>query len=308
MSRQALGLVSSLIAVSTIAIAAPKPPTNSAFEPEIGYTYASGSTMDLRLANRAGDKAILVHRTGYGKLRSFDLSDSVSKLISYTDGEKLYLRQWDTINGAVSVLPARLIYDGPVDRMDLKQDGSGLAFSTIGESAPASILTFNPGDPTAQPIPILTGWQVLGLRWDPSDQGYLYFWGGPFETNTRSLHRIPEAGGTPQRITMELSGAEFDVRRTGQSFNEALMAVSAGSEAVFYASLDPTVFNRPAFTLKNTSHVHFNCNNDHVIARDLRSRRQAVAITKISPMSGPVIWSSDANIHHTDWIARVPCI
>jgi hypothetical protein len=307
MSREMLGLAASLLVISTIAAAAPKPPANGTFTPEIGYTYASGSTMDLRLANRAGYKAILVHRTGYGKLRSFDLSDSASRRIAYTDGEKLYLRRWEIDNGAIKVLPAQLIYDGLVDRMDFKQDGSRLAFTTIGEAAPASIFTFSPGEEGAQPVPILTGWQVLGLRWDPTDQGYLYFWGGPFGASTRSLHRIPEAGGTPERISMELSGAEFDVIRTGLSPSGVFMAVSAGSEAVFYNTLDSTAFNYPAFTLKSTSHVHFNCKNDHIIARDLRARRQAVAITKIYPKSTPVIWSSDANIHHTDWIAQVPC-
>ncbi|MDP3676201.1 MAG: hypothetical protein Q8R44_14085 [Novosphingobium sp.] len=121
-----------LLALGSSALAGPKPPASPVFEPEIGYTYASGNYMDLRLANRVGDKAILVHRTGFGALGSFDLSDEATRRIAYTDGGKLYVRIWET-GTAVAVSGPDPVYEGPklVEAMDFSPKGDRLAFTVL---------------------------------------------------------------------------------------------------------------------------------------------------------------------------------
>ena len=113
------------------ALAAPKPPTSADFQPEIAYTYSSGSSTDLRLANRAGDKAVLVHRSSAG-IGLFDLSVEGPNRIAYRAGDGLFVRTWSAKPVTISE-PPQTIYTGSTEGVDFSPDGSELAFATLGD-------------------------------------------------------------------------------------------------------------------------------------------------------------------------------
>jgi hypothetical protein len=305
-----------LLAVSSAVLAGPKPPTTSSFAPEIGYTYASGNYKDLRLANRAGDKAILVHRTSYGSSLTFDLSDEGTKRIAYQDAGRLFIRTWSVTTSAVSVsnpvaIPLPI---GRAERMDFSPDGGKLAVSYIAtpefrDQGGLNVVDLNRVDDPATPadervLPVLSNWHVFRVRWSAADPGNIYFWGAPYSSGRpASFYKVSETGATPPvEVVLELTGADFDMGRPSAS--GPVMIVSAGSSAVVYNDFAGFY---PAFTVGQTALAHFNCKNDAVIGRDYRTRREAISITTLSPRS-TVVWSSDTAIHETDWLQRVPCV
>ena len=295
-----------LLALGSSALAGPKPPASAMFEPEIGYTYASGNYMDLRLANRAGDMAILVHRTGFGKLRSFDLADENAKRIAYNDDTRLYAQQWSTQGGVPSIVgEPDLIFDGPgmPEIPDFSPDGGKLAFSVLSPSEPG-IRLYDFSAPTTGSVLALGGYSVFTVRWHPDGQS-IYFSGYPSgTTDPKRLFRLYLATGSVVRVSSaENFGFGFDVGRGGAAI-KPLLALDNATNLDFYA-LDGT----PAgFGLLRRSLARFNCGNTALIARNLATRKQSVSIQSGAQFSQQETWSIDPNIHHTDWMRRVPCV
>lgn len=303
-----------LLMLGSSAFAGPKPPATNVFEPEIGYTYASGNYMDLRLANRAGDKAVLVHRTAFGALGSFDLSDEASKRIAYQDGGKLYVRSWQTTNGAVSIGAPSLIFAGPgrAESMDVSPDGSKLAFSVnatpdFPDYGGIGIYYLNSPSP-ADPV-ILTGWQVFTVRWHPTEDQIVLFVGRRLgTTEPLNIHRFyPANGGVELFLALPSSPIEFDVTRPSATI------FGFGHGVAFnYGSVPRIYFNTTGYgqVLAEGTLAHFNCRNDAIIHRAFATRRPPTRISYLRAGDGATqfdTWSTDSNIHHTDWMPRVPC-
>lgn len=296
-----------LLALGSSALAGPKPPASAVFEPEIGYTYASGNYMDLRLANFLGDKAILVHRTAFGALGAFDLSDETAKLIVYQDGGKLFVRSWQNTGGPVTVSGATLIYSGPdlAEIPDFSPDASKIAFSVLSPNRPGiKIYDFNQTEPLST---ALEGWRVFTVRWHPSQQALLFVGYQDGTTDPAQIHRLDLATGLVSTVVSGLlSPIQFDVGRpvSSQFFSPAAMAVnSQGSSRVDLHDLGGA-YVRP---IAEGQLAHFNCKNDAIIHRAFATRRPPTRITFLAGTSY-FTWSTDSNIHHTDWIRRVPCV
>ncbi|MDP3676202.1 MAG: hypothetical protein Q8R44_14090 [Novosphingobium sp.] len=61
----------------------------------------------------------------------------------------------------------------------------------------------------------------------------------------------------------------------------------------------------PDGDIASGSLAHFNCGNDAIIHRAAAVRRPPTRITFLG--GGFQTWSTDSNIHHTDWMLRGPC-
>ena len=294
-----------LLALGSSALAGPKPPTTAEFEPEIGYTYASGNYMDLRLANRAGDKAILVHRTGFGKLRSFDLSDEASKRIVYIDDTTLFVRTWSIINGAVAIGGPDPIFAGPglPEIPDFSPDGSKIAFSVLSPTEPGiRIYDFNA--PAAGTPLLLTGWNAFTVRWHPDGQR-IYFSG--YQSGMTSSKRLflwdPQTGSVDRISNAENVGFGFDVGRSNFFSPSEIIALDVPPRVDIFNAAGGLLGN-----FRNRSLAHFHCSGNALIARNDATRRRSVFIFYLFGAAPDETWSADSNIHHTDWMRRVPCV
>ena len=308
-----------LLALGSSALAGPKPPASATFEPEIGYTYASGNYMDLRLANRAGDKAILVHRTGFGALRSFDLSPSGSLIhpaewrqIAYADGSGLYHRPWNfDPEGRIVIGSHQLLYGGPgvVEGVDLHPDRNipKLAFSVIGDGNFAGIYVSDIFGSTIQtPIQILTGWNVFSVRWHPGNLDIFFSGYRKGTSDPVGIHRLFWGTFTVSPVIENLQvPVEFDVVRppTSGAFRPDGFALNAGASGGIRSYSFAGV---PGPLLAEGRLAHFNCASDAIIHRAAATRKPPTRITYLS--GGFETWSTDSNIHHTDWIPRSPCV
>ena len=294
-----------LLALSSSAFAGPKPPATNVFEPEIGYTYASGNYMDLRLANRAGDKAILVHRTGFGKLRSFDLSDEASKRIVYNDDTTLFVRSWSTSNGTVSIGAPSAIFAGPglPEISDLSLDGSKVAFSVLSPTDPGiRIYDFN--NPEVGAPLALSGWHVFTVRWHPDTES-IFFSGYPSNTSEpKRLYRWYLPSGQIERISgLENFGFGFDIGVSNLFSVPVIIALDVSSRVDIYNAAGGLHGNFPDRSL-----AHFRCSGNALIARNNATRKRSVMIFYLFGGGQDEIWSTDSNIHHTDWMRRIPCV
>lgn len=294
-----------LLALGSPAIAGPKPPTTANFQPEIIYSYASGNYTDLRLANRAGDQAILVHRSTTG-LGLFDASIEGPNRIAYREGLGLFVRTWSS--NPVTVSAPQPIYSGPgsPEGVDFSPDGGELAFATLGTNSQIFIYNFAQGELTS----VLNSYSVILVRWDPVDR-VLYFSGSPKLSGSpyslRKLDlRLADLPETPEdeRVTalFPASGGlvDFDVSRAPVTNAETRLLVHVQSEIGLWRT--DGSFDRK---VADGSNAHFNCRNDAIIHRAFATRRPPTRITHLS--GGFETWSTDSNISRTDWIPRVPC-
>lgn len=310
MTRMALA-ATGLLAIASAATAGPKPPVSSTFAPEIGYTYASGNYMDLRLANRTGSQAILVHRTAFGALGSFDLSDELSKRIAYQDGGRLHVRAWQKSGDTVSVTAPTEIEFGPgrAEVADFSPDGSKLAFSFGGSPDLGGVMVYDfnvADDPLTSErenlSPVLGGWQVFTVRWHPFENALLFVGHVLNDGQPPRIHRLDLGTGAVSVAVDGLSfPINFDVTRSWPLSVAGIVANQRDSSLLRLYGFDGT----SPTTLAEGSFAHFNCRNDAIIHRAFAVRRPPTRITYLA--GGFETWSTDSNIHHTDWMPRVPC-
>lgn len=293
------------------ALVSAKPPAQPAnFDPEIGYTYASGNYMDLRLANRAGSAAILVHRSAFGAISGFDLAPEQSEAgavqrIAFIDRENLFVKTWTKNPVAVSGTP-ELLYDGigTVETVDFSPDGSQLVFNTLGNDVFKIIVhDFAPdaGQESQRIVP--TNLLVSKVRWDDTGNS-IFVIGRPTEspTDAPALYRVDLSGNATKLRDLPSSNTllDFDVSKAPPSDGSRIAMGASGEVSLLAFS---GALQRIA---AKGSLAHFNCNNTAIIHRGA-DRKRSTTITSLLPNVSPQTWSSDSNIHHTDWLQRLPC-
>lgn len=295
-----------LLALGSSALAAPKPSATADFQPEFAYTYASGSSVDLRLANRAGDKAILVHRSTSG-IGLFDVSIEGPNRIAYRSGTGFFMQSW--LENPLRVTAPDPIYTGPgiVEGVDFSPDGSELAFATLGDDS--RIFIYDVGSESLSSV--LQRYSVFQVRWDPNFR-VLYFTGklrdSPDPTRVHMLDlRVADLPATlpDERVTPLFTPASSLL-----IFDLSHKPVAAEDTRILIHGLDEiSLWRTDGFRdriLFPGNNAHFNCGNDAIVHRTAGSRR---ITTRISDLAGNFeTWSSDPNIHRTDWIPQVPCL
>lgn len=295
-----------ICATGLVAAKPSKPPPSTTFEPEIAYSYASGSYMDLRLANRQGTAAVLVHRGAYGALSTFDLAPEAAgapNRISFAERDKgLFVKTW-TKNPVTISATAQSIHPGPVESSDFSPDANELVFSVIGASPAIVIHDFAAtGDQPTQRV-LSTRYYAFWVRWNPAG-GAIFFSGGPSDGNgpikLYSLD-ITSTDGIATELFDMPNPIGVDVTRPPSS--DASRVVYDYFGALYLSKLDGSDRSK----LTDGSLAHFNCSNSAVIHRGA-GRRRPTLITSLASPQAPATWSSDSNIHHTDWLHRSPCL
>jgi hypothetical protein len=299
--------VCTAVFTASIALAGKKPPTTAPFVPDIGYTYSSGNYTDVRLANRAGTQAILVHRTNFAAIGGFDLSRDDSRRIAYVDHSQIYVRTWSDAGGSVSISPATAVYLGPglAHGVDFSPDGSQLAFGVGGQTDVGLYIASLPG---GTPQRVLDGYEAFDPRWDPSGN-FIYFWGAPVSGTGPTIYKYDVAADTVAPLIPLAPGQliNFDVTRPSGDPSSARLIVDHrdSNDQPMVLRLWTTDGQLVGSVTEGTK-AHFNCSNSAVIHHDWAIRRVPVAITNVDG-TGQTIWSSDSNIHRTDWMPRAIC-
>lgn len=290
-----------------LAFAAKKPPANAPFVPEIGYTYASGNYEDVRLANRDGSQAILVHRTAFGALGGFDLSRDDVRRIAYVDLDAggVFVRAWSDTGGNVSVSAPTTIYSGSdfPHGVDFSPDGSRLAYGVSGTNPGLYIYSFADGSTQS----FLQDRDVFDPRWDPVG-GHIYFWSGSPD-GSLAIYKYDLASSSVTPLIPVPAGqfSNYDLTRpTGNSADTRLIVDQrdANDEPMMLGLwTSDGQFDRD---VTDGTKAHFNCSNSEIIHHDWAIRRVPVAVTNVA--TGVTSrWSGDSNIRRTDWLPRAVC-
>lgn len=313
MLRSTRILTSLAICAAPFLVAAGKPkpaptPTPAPFVPEIAYSYTSGKTSDLRLANRDGSAAVLVHRTS-GRLGRFDLSSEAAHKIAYTENGDVWIRTWTV--SPFSVSNPQMLFDGPpvdskgdgIVQVDFSPDDSKVVFGSqhqifLYDFASRDVVTLGPRH-----------WNLGQVRWSSDGQSILFISQEEGEAaRAGGLWRIdPETQEMTRIRSMDenFDDYDFDVGRT--TAGTLLLGAWVQFKSLFLYTADAQA---TGVKIPNAQDGHYNCSDTYVIHRVpvIASNGGLSFTTGITQIGGPTTaWSSDTKIGRTDWLRRSQC-
>lgn len=307
---------------SAIAIAGPKTVTSSVFVPEIGYTYNTSRSSDLRLSNREGTAAILVHRAPTSAvIRAFDLAPRGVNRITFIEqgadfAKVLKLSTWRTDDaGNIKVTPSEQLYTGPgkdnLFEVEFSPDGQKLAFWVSGNGF-SRVLVHDFGTGTVTPL--VEGHGGFGLSWHPSGKFLYYYQAGNGGSN---VFRVPTDQGqqtTGTAVAFYGQIHDIDTSRPGTTGDANGFMVSYRNPATnrintaFYTDDGSTatlakIYNDATGAVLPSLLGHYNCENTKFIYRISDTIKRDVAYYDIATRQ-KTSFSTDSNINFTDWM---PC-
>ena len=289
-----LVFLAALIAIGGAPVSAQKGKPSSPVNPEIGFTYASGNYMDLRLANENGTGAVTLHRGAFGSLGQFDLGPRTQMQIAFTENRDLKLLTYEpTGNGSLRTVGVDVIYDGPlsVDALSFSNDGSKIAF--FGSSATDNqIMIYDVGSRTISPL--TSGDYAATLAWYHDGSGLVY------------RTAIPHVGyaikevmldGSLRQLLQEPNIEHVDTARTSK---DLLVSYSRpGIDEIRVGRWSDGSYQQERVVAGLLA--HFNCLDTRFIYRGFaRMKRPTYKYTYSSNSSST--FSTDSNVHHTDWM------
>jgi hypothetical protein len=308
---------------STMAIAGSKQTGGSVFVPEIGYTYNSSRSSDLRLSNREGTAAILVYRAPIrGGIWAFDLAPQGVNRIAFVEEDAnaakvLKLTTWRTDEaGNVKVaIPQQLDFGTGKDNLrdvEFSPDGQKLAFWLLGNGLDrVSVHDFATGETTI----LAEGTGGRGLSWHPSGK-FIYFHRGRSGGNNEVIRIPTDQGQQTNGVTVASYGEihDVDTSRPGTTGDANGFMVSYRStvdlriNTAFYSDDGTTatlskIYTGPTGAVLPSLLGHYNCDNTKFIYRISSTRDRHVAYYDIATRQ-VTTFSTDSNISWTDWM---PC-
>lgn len=286
-----------LISAATSAIAQKKekPPSGST-NPEIGYTYASGNYMDLRLANEDATGAVTMHRGAYGAITQFDLGPRTQRQIAFIEGRDLKLLTYEpTGSGSVRTVSAETIYTGPgdVSSLSFSPDGSTIAFYVVSDGTEGIIRYYD----------VATGAISEGatigfagyMAWYYDGSGLVYT-NCNAQCDSYSVHEVLLDGATRVLLT-EANIEHVDTARTSKDLLVSYSRPGLNEIRVGLWRDGSYVKERVVAGLL----AHFSCDDSRFIYRGYaRMKRPTYKYNFASNTSST--FSTDSNIHHTDWM------
>jgi hypothetical protein len=308
---------------STMAVAGSKPTGGSAFVPEIGYIYDTGNSGDLRLANREGTAAILVHRAPVSAgIKHFDLAPRGVNRVAFTEQDANYARvlkltSWYTdSSGSVKVDAPQQLYFGfgqdRVSSVEFSPDGQKLAFWIFGNGFSRILIhDFHTGSTST----LVEEHGGFGLSWHPSGSFIYYYANNGFGVS--SVFRVPVEEGPQARGTPVVSYGEIhdiDTSRPGGTGDANGFLVSYRNpitrliNTAFYvddgtaASLVRVNTDLSGAALPSLL-GHYNCDNTKFIYRISSAMKRDVGYFDIATKQ-TTGFSTDSKINATDWM---PC-
>lgn len=308
-----------LILAGSAAFAGKRPPSTATFVPEIAYNYNSGDYGELRLSNREGTAAVLVHRSStYAGIPRFDLAPVDVKRIAFTEkfDTKRVLRftTWNSTDGKVTVGTPQTLYEGVgnVWEVEFSPDGQRIAFWVSGDGV-NRINIYHFADNRIETI--LDGHGGAGLAWHPSGN-FLYYHVADYGGH---VYRVrTDAGLQPKGDPIVSYGevSDIDTSRSAATGDSGGFIVSFRNQAqstepmktVFHADDGQTVSAGKIYLDESGAPLagylgHYNCSNTAFIHRIYTSRKQHTGYYDLASrkVNG---FSTDNNINFTDWM---PC-
>lgn len=309
--RVVWGISATITFVSMPTVRAAPPQPAAPFLPAIAYTYASGNSTDLRLANESGTAGVLVFRQAI--TMQFDLSPQAAHRIAYVasngvggSNATVQYKVWDASSGSFILGAAHTVFTASrfVRGLDFSPDGNRLAFGS-DESSDTKLEVYDFANPDSAPVAILSGYRIYNIRWR-SDGAVIYFTGYPAGTSDPMKVYEIAADGSSAPIAL------FDVATGTNPMFDVSHASAPGLEKLlidYRASNTAPVYLR-AYNRDNSFAQlgagmggHYNCAADHIIYTESGPKKPRTLIGN-ADLSAPTIWSSDANIGKTDWM---PC-
>lgn len=312
---------------SSVAFAGPKAPSSgTAFKPEIGYTYASGKTGELRLSNREGTAAILVYRANtYGGVRRFDLAppnvdgkNRIAFVETDSDGNwflKVSTWYYDA-DGTVKVTTPTLIHsevgggnNNTIANPEFSPDGTKLVY-LVAPGRRVYVHDFASGGKTD----LLVEEGGYSLSWHASGN-HLYY--EDIVDSKRQIFRVPTNQGLQRTGHLILTLAEIadlDVSRPNSTYYPDGLFVSFRNttterwKMAYYADDGVTLGEQQIFLAKDGSPLpalkgHMNCTGSEMIhvMSNTRHNHKGIYNTVTKEVT---TWSTDSSIGDTDWM---PC-
>lgn len=291
--------LATILAAIAVSASAQKGKPSAPLTPEIGYTYASGNSMDLRLANEDGTGAVTLRRGAFGSIHEFDLGPRAQRQIAFIEAFDLYLLTYEpTGTGSVRTQRIDPIYTGPgtVDSVSFSQDGTKIAFAAF-EPDDWKIWLYDVA--TGQSAPLASVNYAFTLAWYHDGSGLVY---RDVDDATQD-HVIRELllDGSTRELLRERNIEHVDTARTTKDLLVSYSRPGIPEIRVGRWRDGSYVNERVVAGLL----AHFNCNDTRFIYRGFhRTKRPTYKYDVGSNTS--TTFSTNEGVHHTDWMPTCP--
>jgi hypothetical protein len=203
------------------------------------------------------------------------------------------------------------------DQIDFSPDGNSIAF-VVNDGVPGRYSLLVTDLVTGEVRTLVTG--VSGAPWEItwSDDGqsvlYTLMIGELVSPTGKSMveyHRMPAAGGTSERVALDVGGIESmdRMRPNAAGSSGFILGLNKPEYAGYRVATWDGVTVRPDGSpvinpLAQGFHAHYSCDNSRFIYTATGVRTEGpIALFNIATMSSAV-FSTDTNIKWTDWL---PC-
>lgn len=290
----------SLVVLATAPLAAStkgKPPA-APFVPEIGYTYASGNYVDVRLANRDGSQAVLVSRNSGAT--QFDLSHRSARKVAYASNGRLAMRTWLTTSTGFSLGDEEVLFQAtggyPVNALDFSPTADKLLF-TYDTSAGARLRVIDlsiSGYPVLNDLPFA---MAFSARWSSDGQRII-------------VHASRDSNAFPSMIVLNADGSEYSAFPGLFQDHPRFDSYRSANRDSFLISWGLTIYESDFVgnltALTTGWEPHPDCRDTNIIFKKDDRRGRVVVIAPLTSPSSSQVWSSDKNIGFLDWMPGCP--
>lgn len=284
-----------LLLTAAAPVSAQKGKPTVSLNAEIGYTYASGNYMDLRLANEDGTGAVTLHRGVFGGIGQFDLGPRAQRQIAFTENRLLKLLTYEpTGTGSVRTTSVVTLFSstGMAESPSFSLDGSKIAFFIQEPGNTRISIVDVPGGAVTDLGPVS---YASNLAWYYDGSGLVY---RDYDSAT-SQYVIRELllDGSNRLLLSEPNIEHVDTARTSKDLLVSYSRPGLDEIRVGRWSNGSYTNERVVAGLL----AHFNCSDTRFIYRGFaRMKRPTYKYDYATNTSST--FSTDNNIHHTDWM------
>ncbi len=296
-----LALLAAACATAAIAQKGGKPQPSTPLTAEIGYTYISGKSVDLRLANEDATGAVTLHKVSGGTIPQFDLGPRAQQQIAFIErinnkGTLKLLTYEPTGTGSVTTTDITTIYNGPgsVGSLSFSNDGSKIAFFAVSDGTAGIIRVYEVASGSTTTLGTVGFANNIAWYHDDGD-GLVYI----NMDEVTGIHRIYEMdlAGTSTLLLEEPNIEHVDTARTSKDLLVSYSRPGLNEIRVGRWSNGSYANERVVAGLL----AHFNCNDTKFVYRGYDRRKRPTYKYHYTTNSSST-FSTDNNIHHTDWM------